>query len=54
MTKEKPQIEKFKAAAKEAECDLDEARFDDALGKLAKVDPLPVAKPKTKPKKPAK
>jgi len=30
------QLDKFKAAAREAECDLDENSFDEALGKLAK------------------
>ena len=32
------QIDKFKAAAKEAECDMDEKSFDEALGNLAKLD----------------
>jgi hypothetical protein len=33
---EKSQLEKFKEAAREAECDTDEAAFDKALGKIAK------------------
>lgn len=32
----KSQIDKFKEAAREAECDMDEEGFDKALGKLAK------------------
>ena len=32
------QLDKFKAAAKDAECDLDEKSFDEALGKLAKSE----------------
>ncbi|MEL7701025.1 MULTISPECIES: hypothetical protein [Citromicrobium] len=35
---EKPQIEKFKEAARELECDDDERRFRERLGKLAKSD----------------
>lgn len=29
------QIDKFKAAAREAECDMDEKAFDRAVGKIA-------------------
>ena len=29
------QLDKFKAAAKEAECEMDENAFDEALGKIA-------------------
>lgn len=32
------QIDKFKAAAREAECDMDEKGFDEVLGKLAKSE----------------
>ena len=32
------QIDKFKAAAKEAECDMDEKDFDEALVKLSKSE----------------
>jgi len=32
------QLDKFKAAAREAECDMDEKSFDEALGKLAKSE----------------
>ena len=33
----KSQHDKFKEAAKELDCDEDEARFDDTVKKLAKV-----------------
>jgi hypothetical protein len=36
MNEEKPQLHKFKEAARELECDDDEKRFKDRLGKLAK------------------
>ncbi|WP_199857771.1 hypothetical protein [Erythrobacter sp. EC-HK427] len=36
-TKDKTQLEKFKEAARDLECDDDEARFKERLGKLAKV-----------------
>ena len=36
MNKEANQLDKFKEAAREAECDTDEAAFDKALGKIAK------------------
>ena len=39
-----PQIDKFKDAARELECDEDERRFKKRLEKLVK--PLPVDKPK--------
>lgn len=42
MTKEKTQSEKFKEAAKELECDEDEARFERRLKRVAKTD-LPKA-----------
>jgi hypothetical protein len=49
MAKQKSQIDKFREAAREAETDDDEKRFDERLGKIAK------AKPAEKPeKKPAK
>lgn len=35
---EKPQIDKFKDAARELECDDDEQRFRERLGKIAKSD----------------
>ena len=35
-TDEKPQIDKFKDAARELECDDDEQRFKERLGKLVK------------------
>jgi hypothetical protein len=35
------QIEKFKAAARDLECDEDEARWDAALKKVAKHKPAP-------------
>ena len=37
----KQQLDKFKAAAREAECNMDEADFDEVLGKLAKSEPPP-------------
>lgn len=37
----KPQIDKFKDAAREAECDEDEARWDERLTKVAKAKPAP-------------
>ena len=41
MTKEQTQLDKFKAAAREAECDMEEKDFDEALGKLAKSEKPP-------------
>jgi hypothetical protein len=38
---EKPQIDKFKEAARELECDDDEQRFKERLGKLVKAKPDP-------------
>ena len=38
---EKQQLDKFKEAAREAECDTDEAAFDKALGEIAKTKPEP-------------
>ena len=35
------QLDKFKQAAKEAEADEDEARWDEKLAKIAKVKPKP-------------
>lgn len=35
----KPQLEKFKDAARELECDDDDQRFKERLGKLVKVKP---------------
>lgn len=37
MTKPQSQLDKFKEAAREAECDTDEKAFDEALGKIAKA-----------------
>jgi len=39
MEDEKPQIDKFKDAARELECDDDEQRFKERLGKLVKAKP---------------
>jgi hypothetical protein len=36
---EKPQLDKFKDAARELECDDDEQRFKERLGKLMKQKP---------------
>ena len=46
MTERKPdtvksQLDKFKEAARELECD-DDKRFKEKLGKLAKAKPVPV------------
>lgn len=38
-TPKQPQLDKFKAAAKEAGADMDEKDFDEVLGKLAKSEP---------------
>ncbi len=35
------QLEKFKAAARDLECDEDEARWDATLKKVAKQKPVP-------------
>ena len=39
MDKEKSQLDKFKDAARELECDDDEQRFKERLGKLVKARP---------------
>ena len=41
MTKktDQSQLEKFKEAAREAECDTDEKAFEEALKKVAKAPP---------------
>jgi hypothetical protein len=36
MADEKPQLDKFKEAARELDCDDDEQRFKERLGKLVK------------------
>ena len=41
MDKEKSQLDKFKDAARELECDDDEQRFKERLGKLVKKDRKP-------------
>lgn len=41
MPDEKPQLDKFKAAARELDCDDDEQRFKERLGKLVKPAPSP-------------
>jgi hypothetical protein len=41
---EKPQIDKFKDAARELECDDDEQRFMERLKALAKAKPAPSKK----------
>lgn len=41
MNHDQKQLDKFKAAAKEAGAEMDEKSFDEALGKLAKSDPPP-------------
>jgi len=39
-TEQKPQVDKFKDAARELECDDDEQRFKERLGKLVKHKPV--------------
>lgn len=41
MADDKTQLDKFKEAARELECDDDEKRFKERLGKLAKAKPSP-------------
>ena len=41
MSDEKRQIDKFRDKARELECDDDEKRFADRLGKIAKARPQP-------------
>jgi hypothetical protein len=36
---DKPQLDKFKEAARELECDEDEAHWDERLKKVAKAKP---------------
>lgn len=40
MSDEKPQLDKFKQAARDLECDDDEARFDERVKKLVKQKPV--------------
>jgi len=37
---EPSQIDKFKAAAKKADCDMDEKSFNEVLGKIAQPEPV--------------
>jgi hypothetical protein len=46
MTEAKSQLEKFKQAARELECDESEAHWDERLKKVAKAKPAPDAKAK--------
>ena len=41
MTEDGPQLEKFKEAARDLECDENEARWDATLKKVAKQKPAP-------------
>ena len=43
MSKEQTQREKFEKAARELECDEDEAHWDERLRKVAKPKPEPSA-----------
>ena len=43
MPDKKTQIDKFKEAARDLECDDDDQRFKERLGKLAKAKPAPEA-----------
>lgn len=40
MADDRKQLDKFKDAARELECDDDEARFKERLGKLVKQKPV--------------
>jgi hypothetical protein len=42
--KDKPQIDKFREAARRAECDDDATRFDERLKKLASAPKKPTEK----------
>ena len=42
MNQPPKQSDKFKEAAREAECDESEASFEDKLRRIAKVKPLPI------------
>jgi hypothetical protein len=46
MAKQKPQIEKFREAAKEAGTDESEQRFNERLKELARQNPETKPKPK--------
>lgn len=48
---DKRQIDKFREAAREAECDLDEKKFDEQLRKVAKAEKTKGGKPKPAPSK---
>lgn len=39
MTDKKPQLNKFEEAARDLECDDDDQRFKERLGRLAKAKP---------------
>lgn len=41
ISDDKPQLDKFKDAARELECDDDEQRFKDRLKRVAKPGPKP-------------
>lgn len=41
MASEKTQLDKFKEAARELECDDDDQRFKDKLGRLVQTKPKP-------------
>ena len=41
MKTDKPQLDKFKEAARDLECDDDDQRFKERLGSLAKAKPTP-------------
>ena len=49
-SKDKSQLDKFKQAARELECDDDEKRFKERLGRLVRKEPAsPSTKPEHKP-----
>ncbi len=44
MADEKPQLDKFKDAARELDCDDDDQRFKERVGKIAKAKAKPGGK----------
>lgn len=49
MTEQKSQLDKFKDAARDLECDDDEQHFKDKLGKIVKAKPSGESEESSKP-----
>lgn len=49
---DKTQVERFREAARELECDDDPERFAERVRKITKAPPTPQSKPVEPPKKP--